>query len=580
MSISSQRELVSSEGPKGHEDLKDHKPSGIVEDGHDIKPPADKQSASHGWRFWAVFISLSISAFLSALEGAVVSTALPSISRAVNAGEDYIWMVNVFFLTSAAVQPCYSQLADIWGRRWPTITALGIFALGSGIAGGATSSSMLIGGRTIQGLGAAGINVLVEIIICDLLPLRERGQYMGLMFVFIVLGSVCGPFFGGILVDRVSWRWVFYLNLPFCALCLVLLLLFLRVQRPDTSQSTRESLKKVDFLGLFMLCGAISSLLYALTYGGTRYDWSDARIIASFIMGIAGILLFFVYQASSFCPHPAMPKALFANRTSVAALLATFMQLMTSFVPLYFLPVYFQAVQRVSPSRSGVQILPFSATFCVSGLFGGILVSKLGRFKAVHVVSFAIQIISLGAFTLLDRNSTMAVWVILQLIYGWSLGMPNPSLLTAIQADIPDSLNAASTGAFAFVRSVATIFAVSVPAAVFGNRFDQLLATTDIVRDPAAQAALARGLAYERASRDFINSFPQDIQGGIISLYELSLKRVWYVSIAFAGAGFVFVLLEKNLVTREVKDSSEFELQDKADKKDENGAKESQVRSK
>ncbi|KAM5349735.1 hypothetical protein ACJ41O_006240 [Fusarium nematophilum] len=569
MSGSSQRKLVSSAGDEAYD---------ILEDGRGLShpvadnQPADKPAAGRGWRFWAVFISLSISAFLSALEGAVVSTALPSISRAVNAGEDYIWMVNVYFLTSAAVQPLYSQLADIWGRRWPTITALGIFALGSGIAGGSNSASMLIGGRTIQGLGAAGINVLVEIIICDLLPLRERGQFMGLMLFFIVLGSVLGPFLGGILVDRVSWRWVFYINLPFCGLCLVLLLLFLRVQRPDSDQSTKERLKKIDFLGLFILSGAVYSLLYALTYGGTRYDWSYPSIIVSFVMGIVGIALFFIYQVSPLCKHPAMPKALFENRTSVAALLATFMQLMVSFVPLYFLPVYFQAVQRVSPSRSGVQIIPFSATFCVSGLVGGILVSKLGRFKGVHIVSFALQVVSLGTFTVLDRNTTMAVWVILQLIYGWSIGMPNPSLLTAIQADIPDSLNAASTGAFAFVRSVATIFSVSVPAAVFGNRFDQLLATS-VVRDPATRAALARGLAYEKASRDFINSFPQEIQDGIVSLYEQSLKRVWLVSIAFAGAGFVFVLLEKDLVTREEKDTSQFELQDHAN----NGAREARA---
>ncbi|KAI1410509.1 major facilitator superfamily domain-containing protein [Hypoxylon sp. FL1857] len=545
-----------------------------LEDERDSKPSPDKPKASHGWRFWAVFISLSISAFLSALEGAVVSTALPSISRAVDAGENYIWIVNVFFLTSAAVQPLYSQVADIWGRRWPMITALGIFALGSGIAGGSNSTSTLIGGRTIQGLGAAGINVLVEIIICDLLPLRERGQFMGLMFLFIFLGSVSGPFLGGILVDHVSWRWVFYLNLPFCGLCLALLLLFLRVERPKSDQSTMERLKKIDFLGLFILCGSISSLLYALTYGGTRYEWSNPSIIVSFVIGMVGIIVFFIYQVSPFCKSPAMPKALFGNRTSVAALLATFMQLMVSYVPLYFLPVYFQAVQRVSPSRSGIQILPFSAAFCVSGLFGGVLVSKLGRFKGVHIVSFALQIVSLGTFTLLNRNTTMAVWVILQLIFGWALGMPNPSLLTAIQAEIPDSLNAASTGAFAFVRSVATIFAVSVPAAVFGNRFDQLLTTTDAVRDPATQAALARGQAYEKASRDFINSFPQAIQDGIISLYELSLQRVWYVSIAFAGAGFLFVLLEKNLVTREEKDPSQFELQDNANKPDGNGARE------
>lgn len=349
------------------------------------------------------------------------------------------------------------------------------------------------------------------------------------------------------------------------------------MQRPKHDESIKESLRKVDLVGLFILCGSISSLLYALTYGGTRYGWSAPAIIASLVIGIIGIVVFFVYQVSPLCKHPAMPKALFGNRTSVAALLATFMQIMLSFGPLYFLPVYFQAVKRSSPSRSGVQIIPFSVTFCLSGLVGGIVVSKLGRFKAVHIASFALQVVSVGAFTVLDRNSSMAVWVILQLVIGWSVGMPNPSLLTAVQADIPDSLNAASTGAFAFVRSVATIFAVSVPAAVFGNRFDQLLATTEAMNDPELQAGLERGQAYEKASRAFINSFPEDIQDTVIALYEESLKRVWYVLLAFAGAGFLFVLLEKNLATREDKDTSEFELLDNPNATDGNGAKDSRA---
>ncbi|KAL0941603.1 major facilitator superfamily transporter [Colletotrichum truncatum] len=536
-----------------------------VSSSQSITPEAPKPSSSHrGWRFWAIVISLAATAFLSSLEGAIISTALPSISRAVNAQEDYIWIVNVYFLTSsAAFQPLYGQVADIWGRRLPMTASLAIFTVGSGVCGGANWSSVLIGGRAVQGLGAAGINVLVEIILCDLLPLRERGQFMGMLFLFIILGSVLGPFLGGLMVDRLSWRWVFYLNLPISGVCLVLLFLVLKGKPAKGNESkTFDKLKEVDVIGLLIICASVTSLLYALTYGGgARYPWSSPVIIATLILGFLGLGLFFAYQESPWCSHPALPKSLFQNRTSLGGYMATFAQIMVSFGTLYFLPVYFQSTQLVSTSRSGVQLLPFSAVYCVAALAGGIIVSKLGKFRNVHVVSFALQTVAMGTFSLLDRKTSMATWVTLSLLAGIGLGLPNPSLLTAIQAELSDSLNAKSTSAFAFVRSISTVFAVTIPAAVLNSRFDQLLSVPGAVSDPSAEAALAHGQAYERASRDFVQSFPPPVQDHIISLYEESLKQVWYVLTAFAIVGFLASLVEKNLEARSEQTSEDFGLQ-------------------
>ncbi|KAI5928468.1 MFS general substrate transporter [Camillea tinctor] len=526
--------------------------------GGDTSLPPKQKSATRGFRFWALFVCLALTAFLSALEGSIVSTALPTIAREINVAENYIWVINVYFLTSAAVQPLYGQLADLWGRRWLMISAVAIFVLGSGICGGANSPNMLIGGRTVQGLGAAGINVLVELIVCDVLPLRERGQFMGLLFVFITLGSVIGPFVGGILVERVSWRWAFYINLPFGGASLILLLLVLRLKHRATD-SFVEKIKKIDFTGNFILTASVTSVLYALTYGGTRYEWSHPSMIITLVLGLLGHILFLGFEGSRFCPQPVMPLILFKNRTSAAAYISTFLQTMVSYWALYFLPLYFQAVLLVSPTMSGVYLLPFSILYSVAAAVGGGLATKLGKFKIIHIVGCALMTISIGVFTIFDRNTHKAVYIIMQLILAFGLGTVMACLLSAIQTALPDSLNAASTGTFAFVRSVGTIWGVGIPAAIFNNRFDQLLPG---LNNTQAQEALRNGQAYEQASRDFVDSFDPETSNAIVGIYEASIQRVFQLGIIFAGLAFLVCFVEKNLQMRTEHESNDFGLVD------------------
>lgn len=469
--------------------------------------------------------------------------------------------------SSAAVQPLYGQLADLWGRRWLMIGAVSIFTLGSGICGGANTSNMLIGGRAIQGIGAAGINMLVELIICDLLPLRERGQFIGMIFVFVILGSVVGPFLGGVMVQHVSWRWAFYINLPFGGASIILLFFVLHVNSP-TGGTFLEKMKRVDLFGNLLLSAAVASVLYALTYGGTRYNWTHASILATLILGLSGHVLFLLFEMSRFCPEPVMPSALFKNRTTMAALIATFFHTIASFWALYFLPLYFQSVHLVSPTQSGLQLLPFSVIYVVAAMVGGTLVTKLGRFRIIHFVGFALMNIAMGTFTILGRNTPIAVWVILQIIFALGLGVVMACLLSAVQASLPDSLNAASTGTFAFVRSIGTIWGVSIPAAIFNNRFDQLLPS---LGSSEAQAALSRGQAYEQASQALVDSFPEPIRSGIISLYEQSLQRVWQIGIVFTGVGFLVIFIEKNIELRDEHEAKEFGLVESVDQNSQSG---------
>lgn len=237
-------------------------------------PPDEQKKKGYGWRFWAIFPGLCIGGMLSALDSTILSTVLPTIAKELNSEEMYVWAINGYFVSQTAVQPLYGQLADIFGRRWPMIVSVALFALGSDICGGASSSDMLIAARVVQGLGGGGINVMTEIIVADLVPLRERQQIRGIVFTAFAVGTFIGPVVGGAIVDHTSWRWVFYINLPLCGITLVLMLLFLHVKYGRQS-TVIAKLKRVDFAGNAILIASVISILLSLTWAGTTHPWKS-----------------------------------------------------------------------------------------------------------------------------------------------------------------------------------------------------------------------------------------------------------------------------------------------------------------
>ncbi|KAF3345519.1 Putative 3-hydroxyacyl-CoA dehydratase [Verticillium dahliae VDG2] len=478
------------------------------------------------WRFWAIFPAIMFTTLLSAIEVTVLSTAMPTIVHELDVGNSYAWIINSFLLTSTAFLPVIGQLADAWGRRWPTIISVAIFTVGSGICGGANNAETLIVGRAIQGLGSGGLNMLIDLIICDLIPLRERGKFIGLVNLVFAVGLFTGPFIGGSIVQHTSWRWVFWISVPIGGVSLLMLYAFLRVNYVHAP--FKERVKTIDYIGNIMVLGSTTAIL-----------------------------------------HPTIPPHLFGNRTSSIAFLITFLHALMTLWTLYFLPVYFQAVQLVSPSRSGVQILPTVCAMIPPALIAGQYLSRTGRYKLLHVVGSIFMAAGLGSFAALNRDSSTAAWVCLQMIPSFGNGLLTTSLLPAVQACLTDEDNASSTSTWAYVRSYGAIWGVTIPATTFNNIFSRNLWK---ISDPAVRAALGGGNAYSYAARDFIKSFPVEAQNEIREVYTDALRISWAVAAGIMGLAVVFSFFEKDVALR-ASLQTQFGIKEEQKEKDEEASK-------
>ncbi|KAI1321917.1 major facilitator superfamily protein [Xylariaceae sp. FL0255] len=516
-------------------------------------------------RFWAIIVAISFAALLTALESTITSTALPTIIADLGGGDLYIWAINGYLVALTSLQPLYGQLANVYGRRWPTIIATASFVLGSGICGGAKNIGQLIAGRVIQGIGAGGINVLVEIITCDLVPLRYRGNYLAIIFGLISLGTALGPFFGGLIVSNITWRWVFYLCLPVGGTALILLIFFLHVNH-NKERGLANGLANIDWLGNLLFTASVTSVLVALAWAGVVYPWSSYQVLVPLILGFAGIIGFLFFEGSPFVPQAqTIPLRLFSNRTSTIAFVLTFLHSISGTWTLYFLPVYFQGARGYDPTYSGVALLPTILILIPFAITGGGIMSKFGIYKSIHYIGFGLLIIGFGTLTLLNENSPTGQWVGFQIISAAGAGIIIPTLLPAVMASLSDSDTAVATATWSFLRSFGLTWGAAVPAAVFNSRFDQL--APRYITNQVLKQMVTGGQAYSHATSAFLNSLDPTSRQEFILTVIGALKETWQVAIAFSGLGFLLVNLEKSIKLRDKLDT-DFGIKERSSRSD------------
>jgi MFS family permease len=498
------------------------------------------------WRFWLIYVSLCLVTFAGAVDNTIVFTALPTITRAVGGGDQYVWIANSYIVASTAIQPLFGQISNVLGRRVPSLVVVALFAIGSGIAGGANGVPMLLAGRTIQGIGCGGIFVLLDVIVCDLVPLRERGKYLGPLLGAGGLGSTLGPLVGGALT-KASWRWVFYITIPFSALALITMFFFLKMNHVR-DPSWKKNLARIDLPGNLLFIASVTAVLLGLLLGGTTFPWSSWRIIVPLVLGFLGWALFHAYQMSPWCQEPTIPPRLFANPTSAVGFILSFLSGVLLEWIVYFYPLYFQALRGASPLESGVRTLPFNVLLMPTGMVAGILMSKTGTYRPLHAAAYVFLAIGLGLSSMLNSTSSTAEWVIFQMILAFGLGFTFVTLLPAIQAALPEADVATTTATYSFFRNFGFIWGVTIPSLVLNSLFNKSLST---IGDPNIRDQLANGGAYQFAANGSIQSLPTETRQQVINVYADTFKIAWYSALPFALIGFLLVFLEKHVELRQ-----------------------------
>ncbi|KAF2802039.1 putative macrolide phosphotransferase k [Mytilinidion resinicola] len=499
------------------------------------------------WRFYVILVSLSFITFIASLDGSITATALPQISAELSAADQYVWIANSFLVAQTVVQPPCAQLCNIFGRRTPLLVALVVFALGSGIAGGASNSAMLVAGRTIQGAGSGGLMMLVELIICDLVSVRERGKYLGMVMSTSAIGAITGPVVGGALAVA-DWRWIFYMNIPISSVIIVIMLVFLRLQHEKAS-SWHKALARVDWIGNVVFISALCSLLIGLVFGGDVFPWSSWRVILPIVLGVCGWTAFHVYESMppSFCPEPSVPSRIFGNRTSAAAFHVDFISSVLLQWVCFFWPVYFQGIHETTPLRAGINFIPFEAFLIITAAVAGGMLSRFGHYRPIHLLGFCLGMIGPGLNIMLSRSTPKAVWVVFQMIDAIGRGLLLPTVLPAIMASLPDSDTAAATGMYSFLRSFGFVWGVTIPGTIFNAQFDRHASR---ISDATVRQELGSGRAYQYVSGSYIKVLSPTVQHEVLSVYQDALKAVWIAAVAFGATGFVAVATERHIPLR------------------------------
>jgi len=470
--------------------------------------------------------------FLAALDQTIVSTALPTIVSDLGGLEHLSWVVTAYLLASTASTPLWGKLGDMYGRKGIFQACIVIFLVGSALCGIAQNMPELIMFRAVQGVGGGGMMVLTQTIVGDVVPPRDRGRYQGFFGAVFGVTSVGGPLLGGLFVDHLSWRWVFYINLPIGIVALLVISSVLHLPR----SSLRH---KIDYLGTAVLAGIATSLVLMTSLGGVSYAWGSWQTFA--LAGIAVVLLIVFVPIERRAAEPVMPLRLFRlpvfNVTSGIGFIVGF----AMFGALTFIPTFLQVVHGVSATTSGVRMLPMVLGMLLTSIGTGQIISRTGHYKIYPILGTAITAVALWLMSLLDQDSSILEMSLAFLVLGLGLGLVMQVLVLIVQNAVPyEDLGVATAGA-TFFRSIGGSFGV----AVFGSIFSNQLASN--VRDALAGHQLPSGFDPSVIQGDpkVISQLPADVGRSIIGAYSDSISTVFLYAAPIAVIAFVLAWFVK-----------------------------------
>ena len=466
-----------------------------------------------------VFGGVMLGLFLAALDQTIVATALPKIVNDLHGGQHLAWVVTAYLLTSTVTVPLYGKLSDLFGRRPLFIFSIVVFLAGSALSGLAQSMTQLILFRGLQGLGAGGILPLGLIVIGDLFSPRERGRYQGFTGAVFAMSSVIGPLVGGYLTDSVSWRWIFYVNIPIGAVAL-----FVIATTMHLPFHRREH--RIDYAGAAVLTAAVVCLLLVATWGGSTYAWASPQVLGLAAASLALLGVFAVIERRA--AEPVLPLSLFRSGIFTVSNAASLVIGAAMFGTIVFIPKFVQEVIGASATNSGVVLIPLMLSVVFAVVTSGQIVTRTGRYKVFPVVGSAVTLVGFWMLSRLNVDATSLQAALAMIVIGLGIGQMMQTYTLAVQNDARREEMGVATATVQFSRSIGGTFGV----AAFSTILLQRLATETAAHPADGRLALANSLHTV-----FLAALPLAVLSLVLALLlkEKPLRTVAFVQGAEVG---------------------------------------------
>jgi len=488
-------------------------------------PPASNTPAPVVFSHRAILLiysGLMLGMLLAALDQTIVSTALPTIVGDLGGLDHLSWVVTAYLLTSTVSVPLYGKLSDLYGRRRLFMAAIVLFLAGSALAGLSQTMLQLILFRGLQGLGGGGLFAMALTIIGDVVPPRQRGRYQGYMGAVFALSSIVGPYLGGFFVDNLSWRWIFYVNVPIGILALFVTSLNLRLP-------THRIAHRIDYEGALLLVAATTLVLLGLVWGGNEYAWSSPPIVLLLGGGLAlGALFVFVESRAQ---EPILPLRLFRNSIFTVSVLLSVVIGFAMFGATIFLPVFLQVVQGESATQSGKLILPMMAGIVAASIVSGRVITRTGRYKLWPIAGTILTALGLFLLSTMDAGTSRWLSALYMIVTGTGLGMFMQVLVLAVQNAVERRDLGSATSGVNFIRSLGSTFGV----AIFGSIF----------------AARVAGYKEYLNTPQVIRALPPDVRNNVIQAFADGVHTVFLTAVPVALVGVALAFLLKEIPLRE-----------------------------
>ena len=419
-------------------------------------------------QLWLVFVGLMLSMMLAALDQSIVNTSLPQMASDLGGLAHLSWVVTAFMLCSTIATPIYGKLGDMYGRRRLLTISIIIFLIASALCGLSQTMTQLIVFRALQGFGAGGLMTLSQTVISDVVEPRERGRYQGLFTGGFAFASVAGPLIGGGLTTAISWRWIFYVNIPLGTIALTLILIGLR-------PIARSGHHIIDYAGALLMACAATTTLLLFTWAGSIFPWLSLWAVLLAVAGLVFWTLFIKQERRA--AEPLINLKLFTIRSFTIGVTTTSMMSFAMMGSMVFVPLYFQLVLGFSPATAGLLLLPQIIMMVISSIVGGQFSSRLGRPKPFMVGGIALEALALSGFALVAFFAAPLPYFLIALaILGLGMGVAMPSAVVIIQNSVPRNTLGMATGTMAFIRSLGGALGVAVSAGVMGMHLNWKLA--------------------------------------------------------------------------------------------------------